>query len=230
MIVAAHTEPASLARSQFTWVLAAGLLGFAVSGIFSSILQLPRGWFVAAYLVVVTPFLVAYLRWDRTDLTAAVRDRWPWGLLGAVILGAFMVQRMLLEVPSPRPSGLDLIFALFWLGLVYAVLDALLLIVLPVHAVRRALADRERNGGWAGVLLVGIVAVAASLFVTAAYHLGYAEFRSASLVAPLIGSGLTSIGYLLTRSPLTPVLTHLALHIASVWHGIDTTVTLPPHY
>ena len=45
-----------------------------------------------------------------------------------------------------------------------------------------------------------------------------------------IGNSIFSLGFLLTANPLTAVLAHIAMHIASVFHGIDTTVTLPPHY
>ena len=32
------------------------------------------------------------------------------------------------------------------------------------------------------------------------------------------------------EAPITAVGAHVALHVASVLHGIDTTVTLPPRY
>jgi hypothetical protein len=68
------------------------------------------------------------------------------------------------------------------------------------------------------------------LLVTAAYHLGYVEFRDGDVGSPLFGGSLTILGYLITANPLTAVLTHIVLHVVSVWHGIDSTVTLPPHY
>jgi hypothetical protein len=83
---------------------------------------------------------------------------------------------------------------------------------------------------WYGKVLVGIVALAASMLVTAAYHLGYPEFQGPQVVFPLIGNSVMSLAYLLTMNPLGAILSHIAMHIAAVLHGINTTFQLPPHY
>jgi hypothetical protein len=36
--------------------------------------------------------------------------------------------------------------------------------------------------------------------------------------------------HLLTGNSLTAIGAHVALHVASVPHGVETTVMLPPHY
>jgi 5,10-methylenetetrahydromethanopterin reductase len=47
----------------------------------------------------------------------------------------------------------------------------------------------------------------------------------------LIGSFATPAGIRWARGEtITAIIAHIALHVASVWHGIDTTVSLPPHY
>jgi hypothetical protein len=66
--------------------------------------------------------------------------------------------------------------------------------------------------------------------VIATYHLGYAEFQGPQVIAPTIGNGILSAGYLLTNNPLASVVGHIAMHVASVMHGSETTVQLPPHY
>jgi hypothetical protein len=76
----------------------------------------------------------------------------------------------------------------------------------------------------------GVVALAASLLVTALYHLGFAEFRGPELLQPLLGNGIITAGYLLTGSPLTSLIAHTLMHIAAVLHGMETTMQLPPHY
>ena len=76
---------------------------------------------------------------------------------------------------------------------------------------------------WAGVALL------ASLGVAAAYHLGFAEFRGPSLAGPLIGNGIITLSYLLTGSPVAPILAHVIMHAAAVFHGMETTAQLPPH-
>jgi hypothetical protein len=119
---------------------------------------------------------------------------------------------------------------ILWLGIVYGTVDALLLTVLPVAVTWRALSTARWTTSWPGKLATGMTAFAASLGVTAAYHLGYVEYRGPQVVDPLIGNGVMTLGYLLTGSPLTAIGAHIALHVASVLHGVETTVTLPPHY
>jgi hypothetical protein len=41
--------------------------------------------------------------------------------------------------------------------------------------------------------------LAASLVVTALYHLGFAEYREAGLAAPPLGNGVMTLGYLRER-------------------------------
>jgi hypothetical protein len=133
------------------------------------------------------------------------------------------------QPPSARPEGPALVTALLWLGLVYGTLDALLLTVVPVLSVYGSRpVDTLRRGrariGWAGLTLL------ASLAVTAAYHLGFDEYRGAGLIQPLIGNGLVTLAYLLAGNPLAPVIAHVIMHVAAVLHGMSTTVQLPPHY
>jgi hypothetical protein len=84
--------------------------------------------------------------------------------------------------------------------------------------------------GGVGVMVSALGASVLHVFVTAAYHWGYMEFRGPALVAPLLGNALITIGYLLTTNLMTPVIAHMAIHIAAVLHGMETTVQLPPHY
>ena len=79
-------------------------------------------------------------------------------------------------------------------------------------------------------MAAGALAIAASLLVTAAYHLGYPEFRGTKVLAPIIGNGVLSLTYTLTTNPISAVAGHIAMHIAAVLHGLETTVQLPPHY
>jgi hypothetical protein len=83
---------------------------------------------------------------------------------------------------------------------------------------------------WYGRAGTGVLALIASLVVAAAYHLGYPEFRNSSLVAPIIGNGVMSLASLLTMSPVAAIGSHVAMHIAAILHGAETTLQLPPHY
>jgi hypothetical protein len=212
------------------WIGAAAALGFAVSFIFSGLLEMPRSWFLLFYVGASAPFLIAYFRWTGVDIPRALRHHWRIGTIGAVVIGAFTVFRMLQEDASPRPEGLALVGDILWLGVVYGAVDALLLSVLPVSAVWLAMKSLGRTSTWKQKIFTGVVAMLASIVVTTAYHLGFAEYRDSTLASPMIGNSIFSLGYLLTANPITAVFAHIAMHIASVIHGIDTTVTLPPHY
>jgi hypothetical protein len=132
------------------------------------------------------------------------------------------------QPPSQAPSGLYLAIALVWLGLVYGLLDGLLLTVAPVLAVFGG--DSPGLSGRTGRWRRGAMALVASLFVTAAYHVGYVEFRGPQLRQPLVGNAVLTVGYLVTGSIATPLIGHVIMHGAAVLHGTETTLQLPPHY
>ncbi len=212
------------------WVLAAAILGLLVSTLFAGVLQLPRRWFVAVYAIAVSLFLYGYVRWSAGNIWAHIQQRWIWGLVGAAAAGAFVVSNVLSQPVSPTPQGLALVFDLFWLGLVYGLLDALLLSVLPVYAVWQAFTELGWTGSWSKRLVVGGMALVASLLVTVSYHWGYPEFRGGQVIAPILGNGVLSLAYLLTTNPLAAVFSHIAMHVAAVLHGLNTAIQLPPHY
>jgi hypothetical protein len=212
------------------WVFAFGLLGFAVSGVLTTALELSRDWFVGLYLALITPVVVVYLRTIDIDLRELVLRHWVRGVAGAAILGVVMVVGVQGMDASPRAAGPGLVWDILWLGLVYGLLDALLLNVLPVMAVWRASTELGRTTSWRGKAVTGIIALGASLYVTTAYHLGFAEFRGTDLREPLVGNTLMTLGYILSTNPITAFVGHVALHVASVFHGVDATMTLPPHY
>jgi hypothetical protein len=212
------------------WIGAAALLGAGVSFVFSGLLEIPRNWYLLAYFGTTIPFLYAYFRWTRIDILAALKHHWVLGLIGAGAIGAFTVFRMLQEDASPRPEGLKLVGDILWLGVLYGAVDGLLLSVLPVSAAWLAMKSLGMTESWKGKVAAGVVALLASMVVATAYHIGYVEYRDADMANPVIGNSIFSLGFLLTANPITAVFAHIAMHIASVVHGIDTTVTLPPHY
>ena len=63
-----------------------------------------------------------------------------------------------------------------------------------------------------------------------AYHLGYPEFRGSEVALPILGNDIMSLGTILTANPLTAALSHAAMHVAAVLHGMEATIQLPPHY
>jgi hypothetical protein len=213
----------------WVWVLAAGLLGFGLSAVFSGWLRLPRRLFLLPYTLVSGAFIYAFIRQNPIDLVDLIRHNWAWGLIGAAIAGAFVVKNVLAQRRSEHTRGWLLALDLLWLGLVYGLVDALLLSVMPVLAVWRTFAVLGWTVSWIGKALFGLSAILASLWVTAAYHFGYPEFRNPQLAAPVFGNGVMSLGYLLTGNPIAALFSHIAMHMAAVLHGPETAAQLPPH-
>ena len=217
--------------SYLMWIPAAAMLGFAIAGIFSGWLRLPRSIFLIPYVVLTGLFLYAYRQWSGVSVAELLRHNWIWGVIGAVLVGLFLIRNILSQPTSPHTTGLSLVFDLLWSGIVYGGMDALLLSVLPVLATWQAFSTLGWTAGWPGKILVGVIAFLLSLFVTASYHLGFPEYRrTGGIVGPTIGNGVMSLGYLLTNNPLTAIFSHMAMHIAGVLHGPASVVQLPPHY
>lgn len=213
------------------WIVAAALLGFAITAVFAGIFRLPRSIFLVVYLALVVPFLVGFVRWSHLSIGDLARHNWVWGLAGAVLIGAFLVRNILSQPASPHSQGLSLAWDIAWLGVVYGGLDALFLSVLPVLATWQAFTAIGWTHSLGGKILVGVIAFFASLLVTIAYHFGYPEYRAAGgVMGPSVGNGLMSLGYLLTNNPIAAVFSHIAMHIAGVLQGPATVIQLPPHY
>lgn len=211
------------------WVLLAGGLGLGSAGLFSSVLRVDRAGFVGLHAAVVAGFAILYCRIEAVSALTQLRRRWPAGLVLGLLLGTVLVRTVLAQPGGVRPDGTALAVALGWYGVVHGAADAVLLSIVPVLAVYGARSpDTLRRAGqrW----LWGLAALAASLLVTALYHLGFAEFRGSALVQPLVGNLLITASYLFAGSPVAPLSAHVLMHAAAVWHGMDGTAQLPPHH
>jgi hypothetical protein len=217
-------------RSYLLWILAAGGIGWAASFSFGNVLHLSRYTFISVYSAMAISFLVAYFRWSQSNIAAHFKRHLWLGLIGAGVFSLVMVMGVVRQGRSAPPGGSELAFALLWLGIVYGVVDAFLLTVMPVLATFQFFERAHSVTGAAGRIFRAAAAMAASLFVTGAYHLGYAEFQGEVVMLPLIGNAIITFGYLLTANPITPIVAHVAMHVAAVLWGIETTVQLPPHY
>ena len=71
--------------------------------------------------------------------------------------------------------------------------------------------------------------MAASLLITATYHLGYRDFRSDKLRKPMTGDLMWSVPTLVTLNPVGAPIAHIGLHVAAVSHNSETELFLPPH-
>jgi hypothetical protein len=211
------------------WVLAASLLGFAISAVFSNWLNLSRRVFLIPYIGLSSIFLTWFFQANEINLVSLIVENWGWGLIAGLVVGAFLVNNVRSQPSSRQSTGGDLVLDIAWLGLAYGVIDALFLNVMPVLAAWTGFSQFSLEGSWLGKVGVGILALFASLLVTLAYHLGYAEFRNKSIVLVLVGNSLITLAYLLSTNPLGAILSHTIMHVAATIQGPETTVQLPPH-
>jgi hypothetical protein len=215
-------------RKSVMWILLAGFIGFLVPAVFSSTLGWERPIYLIPYTIIVGTFTSAYFRLNPLSAKQLVGP-WQKGLIAVVIVGLFLLRNVMGQPPSRVPEGIQLIGALSWMGIIYGALDGFFLNVIPVLVVQKAWSLDERSSRSVH-LFRGFVALVASLFVTAAYHLGYTEYQNFSLLDVLLGNAIMTSAYLLTGSPLAAVATHVIMHIGAVLHGMETTLQLPPHY
>jgi hypothetical protein len=220
-------SPAAARGALWTAILLGS--AFAVPALFAGVLEWPRRLHTLPWVLTVAALALLFARAHAIPWTLGMFHRAGWGLLGAAAAGGFTVWNVLSRPYSSGPGGLERVFDVAWLGLIYGAADAMALTVLPITLVRSDWPLPSR-GSWRHAALAWLYGLALSLAVTAAYHSGYPEFRGAALAAPLIGAVVFALSMLLTGSPLAPVLGHIAMHVAAVLYGYDTAVQLPPHY
>lgn len=212
--------------TQLRWFAAAAALGFAIPFVGSSVLELQHDVYLGIYFAGVLSLLSAYAFATRLDVMAVVRRNWKLGAALGVVFGFALVRNVLGESGTARPHGAYYVFELIWRGGVYGAMDALLLTVLPCLVVYRGL------GGHLGTWRKRIAYFAASLAlvatITAAYHLGYAQYRHEGVRQPETGNALISLPMLLSANPVGSVADHMAMHVSAVAHTYETGVRLPP--
>jgi hypothetical protein len=214
---------------SFLWLLAASLLGFGISAVFSDRLKLPRRVFLIPYVVLTAAFVFWFFQANEIDLLDRLTENWIWGVVGGIVVGAFLVSNVRSQPASRQSTGGDLALDIAWLGLAYGIIDALFLNVMPVLAVSIGFSQVRWADSWLGNLGAGVLALLASLLVTLAYHVGYVEFRDKSVRLVLIGNALITLAYLLSGNPIGAILSHTVMHIAATIQGPETTIQLPPH-
>lgn len=213
--------------SHLLWLPAGALVAFAAAFVFSDLLKLPVDLYYLVYFVSVLGFLTVYVRTTGLDLSGWLSRRWVAGVVAGVLGGIVLMQGVLAGPQTGALSGTMLAWAVFWRGLVYGIVDGLLLFAFPWIVVWRAL--RADGDGWRRKAGAGAAAWVAVLLVTTVYHLGYADFRSAKIVQPNVGSTIAVMPTLITTSPIASPISHVVLHMTAVVHTPDSELYLPPH-
>lgn len=208
------------------WFAAGLAVAFAAPWLGTSVLDLDRDLYYAAYFASALGFLALYARSTGLDGAAVLRRNWRWSLgIGAVVAVA-VVANVLNDPATARPGGVHLAVELLWRGLVYGVTDALLLQAFPAAVAYSVLGGEvgglRRRVGFAALTLPLVV------IVTAVYHLGYEQFRDDGLRQPETGNAILSVPVLLTANPVGSVVAHATMHVAAVAHAYETPTYLPP--
>jgi hypothetical protein len=216
--------------THWAWLGGGFVIAFAMPFLFADVLGMHRDLFYGLYALAVACLFALWSRSTGYDLVAAARRRWllaiALGLAAAAVLAVMVVRT---DDATTRPDGIELVGALLWRGVVYGVVDGLLLSVFPILVVFAALAGSRLNERLRGKVAIGAVALVASLAMTAVYHVGYSDFRSEKVRKPLIGDTVWSIPTLVTLNPIGAPIAHAGLHVSAVLHSYETDTFLPPH-
>jgi hypothetical protein len=164
------------------WISIASLLGFAVIAVFAGWLKLKRDVYLLFYIPLVSALFIECIISNKIGTKVIVSHKLAWGLLGAVIAGAFVIKNVYSQPSSKRSTGLALLADITWPVLVYGLMDALLLSVLHVLAIKIALIDPVWIQNWFGKIGFCIIGLFASFIVTTDYHLVYPEFRGKKVI------------------------------------------------
>jgi hypothetical protein len=227
---AARARAGTQVSRHWFWLAGGLVLGFALPYVFTDVLEIERDLFYGIYAAAVVALVAAWARSTGYDLRRAVRRRWPWALgLGLAVAGILALVVLRTEDTTSRPDGLELVGAVAWRGVVYGLVDGLLLSAFPILVVFAAMAGTRLNERLRGKLVIGVVALVASLAMTAVYHAGYSDFRSEKIRKPVLGDVAWSVPTLLTLNPIGAPIAHAGMHTTAVLHSYETDTFLPPH-
>jgi hypothetical protein len=203
---------------------------FLVPFVVADQLGLQRDVYYAIYVAGVLALFIGWSRHTHQSMREMVHRHWQLAVgLGAIFALISAVIATTAEDATSHPGGIEFVGALIWRGFVYGAADGLLLSAFPILLVFAALGNSHLRDRAGGVLAVGVVAMVASLAMTAVYHAGYSDFRSEKLRKPVTGDLVWSVPTLATLNPIGAPMAHVGLHVGAVVHNYDTELFLPPH-
>jgi hypothetical protein len=215
---------------HWAWLAIGVAVSFVVPFVFADQLEIQRDVYYGLYGLAAVGLFVGWARSTGQSLGEMVSRRWGLALLLGLSFAAISVAIVLKsEDSTPHPDGAEYIGAIVWRGLVYGAIDGLVLSAFPILVVFAAFAGSRHRRTRMGTVGVGALALAASLLITATYHLGYSDFRSDKLRKPLTGDLVWSVPTLATLNPIGAPIAHAGLHVAAVTHSYETDTFLPPH-
>lgn len=212
------------------WLASGFLFAFLVPFVLADLLALPRDLYYAFYIVGVAAFFGLWVRETGQSLGEMVRRLWVLAVvLGLAVAGVLTLTVLRTEDATSRPDGLELIGAVIWRGLLYGMADGLMLSAFPILVVFAMFGTTKLRERILRTVAIGVVALVASMAMTAVYHVGYSDFRSEKLRKPVAGDVMWSVPTLVTLNPIGAPIAHAGLHTSAVLHSYETDTFLPPH-
>jgi hypothetical protein len=228
----ARSATAERARSfgaawHLGWFAGVSILAFLMPFLLTSVWRLQHDLYYLIYFAAAITALVFYVRRTGFDLPARLRSRWIASLVLGAAATAFVVWSVLARVDAtPHPTGSYFVFEIVWRGLIYGVVDALLLSAFPALVAWGLM--RGRIEGAARRLGYGALSLVLVTTITVIYHIGYEDFRNREVVGPVVGNAVISVPVIATANPLGSIVAHAAMHIAAVTHAYESRDRLPP--
>ena len=215
---------------HWTWLAVGVVVSFLVPFVLADQLEIQRDVYYGLYGLAAVGLFLGWARSTGRSRSELLARHWRLAVVLGLIFAAVSVLIVLgSENSTPHPDGAGFIGAIIWRGLIYGAVDGLLLSAFPILVVFAALANSRLRQTRMGTVGVGAIALAASLLITATYHLGYSDFRSDKLRKPLTGDLVWSVPTLATLNPIGAPIAHAGLHVAAVTHSYETDTFLPPH-
>ncbi|HEX5141144.1 MAG TPA: hypothetical protein VFX19_09385 [Dehalococcoidia bacterium] len=213
---------------HLAWFAAVSAMSFLVPQVFSSLLELQHDVYYLIYFAATSGALVAYVSVCHIDLAEQLSARWRLSVGLGVAAGAFVVWSVLGRIDStPHPTGIYFVFEIAWRGVLYGVVDALLLSAFPgvvaYNLLQRNVAGIGRRVSYGALTFVLVV------ILTAVYHSGFEDLRNREgITKPEIGNTIISIPVIASANPIGSVIAHSSMHIAAVTHSYESKDRLPP--
>lgn len=221
----ASTEPR---LKQLAWFAGVSAIAFLVPLVFSSWLQLHHDVYYLVYFAIVAAVLATYVRASDIDVTEVIARNWKLSVALGCASGAFVTWSVLGRIDAtPHPTGAYFAFEILWRGLVYGIVDALLLSAFPGLIAWELM--RRNIGGIVRRITYGVLTFVLVVIITATYHAGYKDLQSVrGIMQPEIGNTIISIPVIASANPAGSVLAHVSMHLAAVTHSYESKDRLPP--
>jgi hypothetical protein len=207
-----------------TWYIASLSVAFAVPFVGVDLLGLHHDLYLLIYFTVAGTLLASFAAHLQLDWRSWLRTNVWWTVAAGAAVAFAIVRNVMSEASMPHPSGGYFWFEVAWRGVLYGVTDALLLFGFPATVAYLLLRNSERRRR----LRFAALTLVLSMGITAAYHLGYPQFRDADLVQPEIGALVANVPTMLTGNPVGSIVVHSSFHVAANVHTYRSEIYLPP--